>query len=111
MPGIEGLKFSVAGEELTKHCKERARFHEGRAKFYSKQGKKFRVDASEELERDHGYSNKTVMQQANNIDDYRKMHERRARFYAWASDHFEHGVIYMLSQSDLGTIGFETLNG
>lgn len=98
-----GVLFDVPGDELRKHCLEKAKYHEERMKFYEAQSKRFKDeidDISKKMA--HTYSNTTAVSNKDRMEQSKSHHADRSRFFKFASSHLKK-TTYEISKAELAS--------
>jgi hypothetical protein len=98
---VHGIYLTLTGAELAAHCENRARLHTELYNGYLKQLEEIRK-LNDRAENESEQISKTG--RTDNVDTIRnssKTHERKARFFTFASKHFEADTKYLVGTSDL----------
>jgi hypothetical protein len=111
---IEGLMVDVSGQELVKHCQERAEWHEKKRKDYAEklalyhrtkaelveQGKTSKYEMVDELD----VSNFKGNVDPNSLQRNVSLHKERVRYFKYLADHLLQDQTYRLEMSELNAI-------
>lgn len=101
---LPGVRYDVTGDELRKHCEERAKYHEGRKKFYEEKEKEFGGQADELAEADEAvkYSNNLTQSNADRMRASKNHHADRVKFFKFAAAHLKQDE-YHLSYGEIAS--------